>query len=128
MWLLLIVFAFVIVDAIVHLTFKPLEVYYYPIPSFLLFISSVPLFWYVIGKIIGTIILGALAYPVLKRIKGNLWKSVGFTLFIIILLEVRYALTGYYGWIWHEYNLINHGVAFFVISYLVFRYGKVFEN
>ena len=119
-WVAVIVALFTAIDFIVHFTVDYLGVYYYPIPQSLKFISETPLVWYAIGKFLGAVVIGALLFPIVKRIP-KLWaKSFVFTIIIISLLEVRYILSGYYGNLWHVYNFIQHGIALLVVSYLVF--------
>ncbi len=127
LWIVIIVFLFTIIDYIIHASIEYLEIYYYPIPASLKFISDKPLVWYAFGKFYGTIILGLLCYPLLKRIKSNFAKSIVLTTIVVILLEVRYILSGYYTWTWHLANFANHFIALFVVSYIVFSKEKVFR-
>ncbi len=127
LWLILIVLVFTIIDYIVHYFVEFLEVYYYPIPASLKFISDKPLVWYAFGKFFGSIIIGLLCYPLLKRIKSTLGKSLVLTAIVVILLEVRYMISGYYGTLWHLANFVNHSAALFIVSYLVFWKTRVFE-
>ena len=118
---------FTIIDALIHYVTEALEIYYYPIPAFLLTISSSPLFWYAIGKFVGTIIMGIIILMFLTRTKLKLISGTFiFALIIIILLEVRYILSGYYSNTWHVYNTIMHSVVLFVTSYIVFLKTKIF--
>lgn len=126
-WLLLVVLLFTAIDAIIHLTFEPLEIYYYPIPSFLLFITSNPTFWYAIGKFFGTTIIGILIYSLIKRIKNYKLAVLIFTVIITALLEVRYILSGYYTPVWHIYNFIQHTIVLYLAAYLVFKKSKAFS-
>ena len=120
LWIIVIVALFTAIDFAVHSMVDYLEIYYYPIPQSLMFVSESPLVWYAIGKFFGATIIGALLFPIVKRIP-KLWaKSLVFTLVIIVLLEVRYILSGYYGNLWHLYNFIQHGIALFAVSYIVF--------
>lgn len=127
-FLILIVFIFTIVDLILHYSIEYLEIYYYPIPNVLKFISDSPLIWYGIGKFIGSFIIGILCYPLLLRIKGNLNKSLTLTLITIVLLEVRYIISGYYTLSWDLFNAVNHFIVLFFSSYLVFSKTKIFDK
>ncbi len=124
LWLLVIVAVFTALDTLVHAFYEPLEIYYYPIPEVFKFISSVPLFWYAIGKIVGTTIMGSLLFFLIKRIKNLQAKVLTFTLIIVILIEVRYMLSGYYTLTWDFYNSINHFIDLYIPTYLVFRKTK----
>jgi len=124
LWLLVIVFSFTILDALVHAFYEPLEVYYYPIPESLKFISTSPLFWYAIGKIVGTTIMGSFLFFFIRRIKNLQGKVLSFTLIIMILIEVRYMLSGYYSLRWDFYNMINHFITLYIPTYFVFRKTK----
>ena len=62
LWIVIITVIFTAIDAFIHANFQTFEIYYYPIPKFLLGISNVPLFWYVIGKFFSTIIFGTLLF------------------------------------------------------------------
>ena len=128
LWLIVIVAIFTLVDLILHYSIEYLEIYYYPIPNFLKFISDSPLIWYGIGKFIGSFIIGLLCYPLLKKIKGNLKKSLALTTITIILLEARYILSGYYTLSWDFFNAINHFIVLFICSYFVFSKSKIFDS
>lgn len=127
LWMLLVVLLFTILDGIVHATVEALEVYYYPIPKPLQFISTSPLIWYAIGKFFGTMIIASLCYPLMKRINNLLAKTAVLTVIVIVLLEFRYYLSGNYYSIWHLYNVILHTITFFIPAYLISWKAKVFE-
>jgi len=122
--LLIISLIFTLADLFLHYTLESIEIYYYPIPEFLKFISTSSLIWYGIGKFFGTIILGLLLYPLIKKIKSYKLKILLFTLIIVIILEVRYLISGYYDSIWHTINFINHFIVLFVSSYYIFKIRK----
>src|SRR3989344_8259378 len=86
--LLIISLIFTLAYLFLHYTLKSIEIYYYPTPEFLKFISTSPLIWYGIGKFFGTIILGLLLYPLIKKIKSYKLKIFLFTLLIVIILEI----------------------------------------
>src|SRR3989344_7136065 len=121
LWLLVIVFAFTCLDAIVHAFFEPLEIYYYPIPEDFRFISDSPLFWYAVGKFVGTTIMGSLLFFLIKRINSIQGKILTFTIIIVILIEIRYILSGQYGGLWDFYNMINHFITLYIPTYFVFK-------
>ena len=123
----LITILFTLIDTIVHYFWEALEIYYYPIPKSLEFISSSPLFWYAIGKFVATIIFGVILLYFLVKVKWNFYlKTFIFSAVIVALLEVRYALSGYYGTQWHIYNTIMHFIVLYISSIAVFRSSKVF--
>ena len=124
-WLLVIVvLIFTAIDTLVHATVEYMEIYYYPIPSFLSFISSSPLAWYAMGKFFGSLIIGCLIYPAFIRVKKYPLAIAVFSLTITILLEVRYILSGYYSISWDFYNFLQHTAALYLVSYFVFRNYK----
>lgn len=110
-------------DFLVHYLYKGLEVSYYSIPSPLLKISSSPLLWYVIGKFITTIILGfiLLLFLINTNLKSYI-KYYIFTSVIVIFLEVRYIISGYYSFFWHVLNIINHSIILFIVTFIVLKY------
>lgn len=126
-WMLLIVLLFTLIDGIVHATVESLEVYSYPIPESLKFISEDPLIWYAIGKFFGTIIICSLAFFGIKPIKNLFTKTLALTIIVVVLLEVRYYLSGNYEWNWHTYNIILHLLSFFIPAYFISWKAKVFE-
>ncbi len=128
LWLLLIVLIFTAIDALVHATVGYLEIYYYPIPASLSFISTNPLFWYAFGKFFGSIIIGILIYPLVKRINSYWLKILVFSLSITILLEIRYMLSGYYAITWDLLNFLQHTITLYIVSYLIFLKSKVFNK
>ena len=124
LWLLVIVAVFTMLDTIVHAFYEPLEIYYYPIIGSLKFISSSFLFWYAVGKFVGTTIMGSLLFFLIKRIKSLQGKVLAFTLVIVFLIEVRYMLSGYYSGKWDLYNMINHFITLYIPTYFVFKKTK----
>ena len=124
LWLLLIVAIFTLLDTLVHAFFEPLEIYYYPIPDSFKFISTSPLFWYAVGKFVGTTIMGSLLFFLIKRIKSLQGKVLAFTIIIVILIEVRYMLSGQYELTWDLYNAINHLITLYIPTYFVFKKTK----
>ncbi len=123
-WLLVIVAVFTLLDTLVHAFYEPLEIYYYPIIDSLKFISTSPLFWYAVGKILGTTIMGSLLFFLIKRIQNLQAKVLAFTVIIVILIEVRYMLSGYYTMRWDFYNMINHFITLYIPTYFVFKKTK----
>ena len=123
-WLLVIVAIFTLIDTLVHALYEPLEIYYYPIIDSLKFISTSPLFWYAVGKIVGTTIMGSLLFFLVKRIQNLQAKVLAFTVIIVILIEVRYMLSGYYTFTWDFYNMINHFIALYIPTYFIFKKTK----
>ncbi len=121
LWLLVIVALFTFLDTLVHAFYEPLGIYYYPIPEALKFISTTTLFWYAVGKIIGTTIMGSVLFFLVKRIKKFQWKVLSFTFMIVILIEVRYMLSGYYSLEWDLYNMVNHFITLYIPTYFVFK-------
>ena len=127
LWMLLIVLLFTLIDGIFHATVEALEVYYYPIPKAFEFISTSPLVWYAIGKFFGSIIICSLAFFAIKPIKNLFAKTAVLTITVVVLLEVRYYLSGNYEWHWHTYNIILHFLSFSIPAYLIFWKAKVFN-
>ena len=121
---MLIVILFTILDTLVHAFFEPLEIYYYLIPQFLKFISTSYLFWYAMGKLAGTTIMGSILFFAVRRIKNLQAKVLTFTIVIVILIEVRYMLSGYYELRWDFYNMINHFIALYIPTYFIFKKAK----
>ena len=127
-WLLLIDIFFTGIDAVIHYAVEALEVYSYPIPNAFLFISTNPLFWYAVGKFVATLIFGAMLFYFVKKGKSNFTRALILTLPIIILMELRYILSGNYDTQWHIYNTIMHFVVLLASSYVVFLKSKIFEK
>ena len=123
-WLLLIVFMFTLLDTLVHAFYEPLEIYYYPIIESLKFISDNFLFWYAVGKVVGTTVMGSLLFFLVKRIKSLQGKVLTFTIIIVLLIEVRYILSGAYSGLWDFYNVINHFITLYIPTYFVFKRTK----
>ncbi|MEK6871401.1 MAG: hypothetical protein AABX16_00690, partial [Nanoarchaeota archaeon] len=121
LWLLVIVAIFTILDTLVHAFFEPLEIYYYPIPNAFKFISTSYLFWYAVGKLVGTTIMGSILFFLIKRIKNLRAKVLTFTIIIVILIEIRYMLSGDYSTRWDLYNMINHFIMLYIPAYVVFK-------
>lgn len=128
LWLLLIDIIFTLGDWIVHYTVESLEVYYYPIPDAFLFISANPLFWYAVGKFAATLIIGAILFFFVRKGKSDWSRALILTLPIIILMEVRYILGGYYTSEWHIYNAINHFIILYVASWIVFHFSRLYGS
>ena len=127
LWLLAIDVLFTGIDAVIHYTVEALEVYSYPIPSFLLNISSVPLFWYAVGKFVATLIFGSILFYFVKKGKTNFARALILALPIIILMEIRYIISGDYTTQWHIYNTIMHFVVLLLSSWIVFWKTKLFD-
>ena len=127
LWLLAIDVLFTGIDALIHYTVEALEVYSYPIPSFLLNISSDPLFWYAVGKFVATLIFGSILFYFVKKGKTNFARVLILALPIIILMEIRYIISGDYTTQWHIYNTIMHFVVLLLSSWIVFWKTKLFD-
>ena len=126
-WLVVIDVLFTVIDALIHANVEALEVYSYPIPSFLLGVSSSPLFWYAVGKFVATLIFGSILFYFVKKGKTNFTRALILTLPIIILMEIRYVISGDYTAQWHVYNTIMHFIVLLVSSYVVFWKTKSFN-
>ena len=124
LWLLVIVAIFTLLDTLVHAFYEPLEIYYYPIIESLKFISANPLFWYAVGKFVSATIMGSLLFFLIKRIKNLHGKVLTFTLIIVILIEVRYIISGQYSGRWDLYNMINHFITLYIPTYVIFKRAK----
>jgi hypothetical protein len=124
LWLVVVVMLFTIIDSIIHATVEFLEVYSYPIPHVLEFISTSPLFWYAMGKFFGTVIIGSLLYSLVKHIRNYPVAILVFSVIITVLLEIRYIVSGDYSSTWHLANFLQHTIALYVVSYLVFKKTK----
>ena len=127
LWLLAIDVLFTGIDGVIYYTVEALEVYSYPIPSFLLNISSDPLFWYAVGKFVATLIFGSILFYFVKKGKTNFARALILTLPIIILMEIRYIISGDYTTQWHIYNTIMHFVVLLLSSWIVFWKTKLFD-
>ncbi len=123
-WLLLIVLIFTLLDTLVHAFYEPLEIYYYPIPKSLEFISNSPLAWYAFGKVWGTILMGSALFFLVRKIKPLQGKVLTFTVIIVLLIEVRYIISGAYSGLWDFYNMINHFITLYIPTYFVFKKTK----
>src|SRR3989338_1207461 len=103
---LLISVVFTVLDTLVHYFYEPLEIYYYPIHFF--GIQSA-LINYAISKLVSsTILLFILFYIFSKARLGKHLQYNLITLIVVVLLELRYIISGYYTPIWHILNFINH--------------------
>jgi len=102
--------------------------HYYPILSFLIGVSSSPLFWYAVGKFIATLLFGAILYFFVRKMKSAFGRALMLALPIVIQMEMRYIASGHYGALWHVYNVINHTLIMFIASYLVFWKAGAFEQ
>ena len=127
LWLLAIDVLFTGIDALIHYTVEALEVYSYPIPSFLLNISSDPLFWYAVGKFVATLIFGSILFYFVKKGKTNFARALILALPIIILMEIRYIISGDYTTQWHTYNTIMHFIVLLLSSWIIFWKTKLFD-
>lgn len=104
-------------DGLVHYFFEPLEIYYYPLHYFGI---TYPLANYALSKLVSTTILLFIIFYLFGKTKlGKYTKYISITLIVIILLELRYILSGQYTPTWHLYNFINHFVTLFVAMYVV---------
>jgi len=119
-WILLSSFlasaVFTVLDTIVHYFYKPLEIYHYPIK--LLGIQSA-LANYALSKLFSTTVLLFIFFWLLAKV--DLKKIIEYQIVIIgviVLLEVRYILGGYYTAEWHVLNFINHYIALAIGVYL----------
>ncbi|MFS8158921.1 MAG: hypothetical protein ACMG6E_01670 [Candidatus Roizmanbacteria bacterium] len=121
-------FLFTGIDALFHLTFESLEVYSYPIPKMFLFISSNPLLWYAVGKFGATLIIGSLLFYFVKKGKSTLVKTLILSIPVVLLMEGRYILSGYYSAGWHILNTIMHFFVLSISTYLVFWKSRPFEK
>jgi len=126
-WLVVISVLFTGIDALIHANVEALEVYSYPIPSFLLGVSSSPLFWYAVGKFVATLIFGSILFYFVKKGKTNFTRALILALPIIILMEIRYIISGNYATQWHIYNTIMHFVVLLLSSWIVFWKTKLFN-
>jgi len=126
-WLLVIDVLFTGVDAIFHATVEAIEVYSYPIPESLLFLSANPLLWYAVGKFIGTLIIGSLLFFFVKKGGSTLSRTLILSIPLVLLLEGRYMLSGDYDSQWHVLNTIMHFCVLSVSTYLVFQKSRLFE-
>jgi len=124
----LITIIFTAIDALIHFLWVTISVYYYPIPKGLEFISNSPLFWYAVGKFIATVILGLILLHFLTKSKWNIYiKTLLFSIIIVVLLQLRYLYSGYYGTLWHVYVMIMHFVVLTITSFVVFKFSKIFS-
>lgn len=109
-------------DTLVHYFFEPLELYHYPIR--LLGIQS-PLINYAISKLASsTVLLFVLLYIVAKLEWKKVIEYQIVIITLILMLEVRYILGGYYTAEWHILNFINHYVTLSIGVYLVAKYYR----
>ncbi len=128
LWLLLIDIIFTLGDWIVHYSVESLEVYAYPIPDAFLFISTSPLFWYAVGKFVATLIMGAVLFFFVRKGKKDWSRALILAIPVIILMEVRYIISGSYTNEWHVYNTINHFVILYAASWIVFHFSKLYSS
>ena len=68
--------------------------------------------------------MGSLLFFLIKRIKSLQGKVLAFTIIIVILIEVRYMLSGQYELTWDLYNAINHLITLYIPTYFVFKKTK----
>lgn len=130
--IVLITILFTLIDALFHNFIKTLEIYYYPIPSFLIFISPSPLFWYAAGKFAATIIIGIIIFYAISKTRLNKLnlpiKTLIFSAVIVAILEIRYIISGYYSTNFHIYNAVMHFCILFISSYAIFSIMKTFNK
>ncbi|HLC60860.1 MAG TPA: hypothetical protein VJJ52_05525 [Candidatus Nanoarchaeia archaeon] len=120
---LLISVIFTLLDALAHYFYEPLEIYFYPLHFF--GIQSA-LINYAISKLVSsTIILFILFYIFEKTKLSKHAQNNLITFIVVILLEIRYIISGYYTPKWHVLNFINHYltliVGIYIIKHLVLR-------
>ena len=121
---LIIAVPFTLIDAVFHYFLKPLEISEYSYKFLLPYLNS-PLFWYAIGKFLGTILLGTIILSLIPK-KLNLYsKTFIYTLLIVILLQIRYFYTGYYEINWHLLNLALHAKILFWSALIIFKWRKI---
>jgi len=120
-WILLSSFliscAFTILDSLVHYFYEGLEIYYYP---FHFFGIQSALTNYAMSKLVSSTIILFILFYVFSKTKIN--KHVQYnliTLIVVVLLEIRYIMGGYYTNIWHILNFINHYLSLIIGIYLV---------
>lgn len=110
---------FTVLDTLVHYFYEPLEVYYYP---FHFFGVQSPLANYAMSKLVSTTILLFIFFYIFSKTKFSKYIQYGLiTLIVVILLELRYIIGGYYTPVWHILNFINHYLALLAAICLVGR-------
>ena len=114
-------FIFVLLDAIIHFFYNPLEIK----TATYNYISNVnPLFNYSIGKFIATFILLMVLFYLFENIKFK-YEYLEYAtpiLIIISILELSYFIYHFSGWNWHIQNIISHYISLTVGVYA----GKYF--
>lgn len=108
---------FTILDTLVHYFYEPLEIYYYP---FHFFGVQSALANYAMSKLVSTTILLFILFFLFSKTKLNKYIQYSLiTLIVVILLELRYIIGGYYTSTWHFLNFINHYLTLLAAIYLV---------
>ncbi len=117
---LLIAILFTFSDWIFHYFVSYLYIDEYAEPQFLLNIFNNPLFWYSIGKFLGTVILGSLVlFSASKKKLGIYLQSVILTLIVVIPLQIRYITVYNYSFMWHVYVILLHMILLYLSSILI---------
>ena len=124
--LILIALIFTLLDLLFHYFIEYLTIYQYPI--FIPFISESSLFWYSIGKLLTTLIVGSMLLLFFKKTKINYnSKLLIFTTIITFLLQIRYILIKnvYYTMTWHLAVLALHWVLLYAASRLSLKRNEI---
>ena len=79
--------------------------------------------WYFTNKVIYGTIIGFFTYLFIKN-TAPLKKSLIFSVVVCTLLQVRYAISGYYTASFVILFLIIHFLILFPLSYIVFKLAK----
>lgn len=125
-WLFIIDIFFTLGDFIFHETIELLEVYSYPIPTSLLWISTSPLFWYSVGKFVATLIIGSLIFFWVRKGKNTLSRTLILSVPVVLLMEGRYLISGMYGAEWHVWNTVMHFCVLTFVTYVIFYNSNLF--
>lgn len=116
---------FTALDVLVHNFVNFLTIDRYSIFNFLIQISDNPLLWYATGKFLATLVFGFIVLLFLNNLKLKTWMSaLIFTSIIVVLLEIRYSFTGIYPITWIVFNIVNHFVILYIVSYVIFKIFK----
>jgi len=107
-------FLFTILDYALHLMIEQIKIWAYPI--FIPEISTSPLFWYAVGKFVGTMIIGYILLLVFKVRNLALFSAI-----VSLLLQFRYFLIEnvYYTPQWHFTVFTLHFIILFLVSKFV---------
>lgn len=111
--LVLAALVFTLVDGFVHYYFDYLEIS--AKGGNVIYNSNAPLLGYMLGKFIGTVILGYLAVYFLSKQKLKN-KLLYFTAIIVGILEIRYYFSGDYSLQWHLLNISMHSIILYITS------------